>query len=339
MNGRLYDPAVGSLLSADPYVQVADFSLSYNRYSYCINNPLKYIDINGYTWFTDLGDWLGKNGRAIVSTVVTIGVAVGVTALIVASGGTLAPLAIAAIAGASSGLAGSLLNTAFAGGSGKDFLRNGAIGLGVGALSGMAGYGLGKFGAGLAQKGLLKIGQGSLGPIPNGALIGGLGGSAGGAGAGYAGSFLSTLIQTGDVKLANEAGLKGAKNGALLGFGVGAGTGAYGGYKYAKSHSLNPWSGKPLTGNGIESQVPKGWISSPSKKGGGIIYKDPNNPHNSMRIMPGNPNSPNPAQQNPYVIYKSNGISYDVNGFPLPNAQNPNAHIPINQFDINKMPW
>lgn len=54
--------------------------------------------------------------------------------------------------------------------------------------------------------------------------------------------------------------------------------------------------------------------------------------------MPGNPNSPNPAQQNPYVIYKSNGISYDVNGLPLPNAQNRNAHIPLHLFNINKMP-
>jgi len=76
--------------------------------------------------------------------------------------------------------------------------------------------------------------------------------------------------------------------------------------------------------------------ATPSRDG--VIYQDPNNPHNSIRIMPGNPNSPNPAQQNPYVIYRNNGISYDMNGLPLPNGNLPEAHIPLNLFDINKMP-
>ena len=44
MNARLYDPVLGRMLSPDPYVQMPDFSQSYNRYAYCINNPLIYID-------------------------------------------------------------------------------------------------------------------------------------------------------------------------------------------------------------------------------------------------------------------------------------------------------
>lgn len=47
MNARLYDAALGRFLSPDPYVQVPDFSQNFNRYSYCINNPLKYTDKNG----------------------------------------------------------------------------------------------------------------------------------------------------------------------------------------------------------------------------------------------------------------------------------------------------
>lgn len=47
MNGRLYDPVVGRFLSPDPYVQAPDFSQNFNRYSYCINNPLKYTDPDG----------------------------------------------------------------------------------------------------------------------------------------------------------------------------------------------------------------------------------------------------------------------------------------------------
>lgn len=47
MNARLYDPAVGRFLSPDPYVQVPDFTQSYNRFSYAMNNPLMYVDADG----------------------------------------------------------------------------------------------------------------------------------------------------------------------------------------------------------------------------------------------------------------------------------------------------
>ena len=47
MNGRLYDPVLGRFLSPDNYVQMPDFSQSFNRYAYCINNPLKYNDPSG----------------------------------------------------------------------------------------------------------------------------------------------------------------------------------------------------------------------------------------------------------------------------------------------------
>lgn len=47
MNGRLYDPMIGRFLSPDNYVQMPDNSQSFNRYSYCLNNPLKYTDPSG----------------------------------------------------------------------------------------------------------------------------------------------------------------------------------------------------------------------------------------------------------------------------------------------------
>lgn len=49
--------------------------------------------------------------------------------------------------------------------------------------------------------------------------------------------------------------------------------------------------------------APKGWITKPSGKGGGVKFVDPKNPHNQIRQMPGNPNSSFPAQQNPYIKY------------------------------------
>lgn len=47
MNGRMYDPANGRMLRPDNCVQDPSNSQSYNRYSYCLNNPLKYLDPSG----------------------------------------------------------------------------------------------------------------------------------------------------------------------------------------------------------------------------------------------------------------------------------------------------
>jgi len=47
MNGRMYDPMVGRMLSADNNVQMPDFTQNYNRYSYALNNPLRYTDPTG----------------------------------------------------------------------------------------------------------------------------------------------------------------------------------------------------------------------------------------------------------------------------------------------------
>ena len=38
---------MGRFLSPDPYVQLPEFSQNFNRYSYCLNNPLKYNDPDG----------------------------------------------------------------------------------------------------------------------------------------------------------------------------------------------------------------------------------------------------------------------------------------------------
>lgn len=62
MNARLYDPVLGRFLSPDPYVQTPDFPGNFNRYAYCLNNPLKYTDPNGEFFFTF---FLGPAGAVI----------------------------------------------------------------------------------------------------------------------------------------------------------------------------------------------------------------------------------------------------------------------------------
>ena len=52
MNGRVYDPSIGRFLSADPTIQHPYNTQDYNRYSYTTNNPLKYVDMNGFSWLS-----------------------------------------------------------------------------------------------------------------------------------------------------------------------------------------------------------------------------------------------------------------------------------------------
>lgn len=50
MNGRLYDPKLHRFLQPDNYVQDPSNTQNYNRYSYVLNNPLKYTDPSGEKW-------------------------------------------------------------------------------------------------------------------------------------------------------------------------------------------------------------------------------------------------------------------------------------------------
>ena len=60
MNGRLYDPVLGRMLSPDIAIQDLYNQQAYNRYSYCFNNPLRFTDPSGY-----FVDWYEKDGRII----------------------------------------------------------------------------------------------------------------------------------------------------------------------------------------------------------------------------------------------------------------------------------
>jgi len=48
MNGRVFDPALGRFMSADPTVTNPDDLQSFNRYSYVMNSPTGYVDPSGY---------------------------------------------------------------------------------------------------------------------------------------------------------------------------------------------------------------------------------------------------------------------------------------------------
>jgi RHS repeat-associated protein len=65
MNGRVYEPTLGRFMSADPNVQFAGYSQSYNRYSYTLNNPLSGIDPTGFGTWSDFRDnYLNPTSRS-----------------------------------------------------------------------------------------------------------------------------------------------------------------------------------------------------------------------------------------------------------------------------------
>ena len=176
MNGRLYDPVLGRFFSPDNYVQMPDNSQNFNRYSYCMNNPLKYVDPSGhFAWFIPViagaivgayagasiqsgtaafwkwksDAWKGAIAGGIVGATVGYGVA---SAL--ASSGAVSGLTTIGVDGEivakSAGITSSVMNSgsiniafnAITGGGWDGAWKSGLVGLATGAWSITGGFGM-----------------------------------------------------------------------------------------------------------------------------------------------------------------------------------------------------
>lgn len=105
MNGRIYDPLLGRMLSADPFIQSPANFQNYNRYSYVTNNPLSVTDPSGF-FLKKLFKSISKFIKKFFQTIVTIAlVATGnwwaLVAFTIAMGGVTGGLRGALIAAAS----------------------------------------------------------------------------------------------------------------------------------------------------------------------------------------------------------------------------------------------
>ncbi|WP_158277483.1 colicin D domain-containing protein [Opitutus sp. ER46] len=67
MNGRIYDPLLGRMLSADIIIQAPLNLQSYNRYSYVMNNPLTLVDPSGFSWADNLKNAIKEAGQLMAN--------------------------------------------------------------------------------------------------------------------------------------------------------------------------------------------------------------------------------------------------------------------------------
>ncbi|HVK97391.1 MAG TPA: RHS repeat-associated core domain-containing protein [Flavisolibacter sp.] len=110
MNGRMYDPVQGRMLSPDNYVPTPFGTQGYNRYSYALNNPLVYSDPDG-------------------------NLPIALIAI---------PLIKALAVGAGIGAVGYTTSIAFSDGGFRNFSSNGLLSsMGIGAVSGLVSFGIG----------------------------------------------------------------------------------------------------------------------------------------------------------------------------------------------------
>lgn len=112
MNGRVYDPLIGRMTSADPTVPDAMNPQAWNRYSYVGNDPLAFTDPSGYSWLSEFFHGIANlfNSVPILRSIVQI----VITAVLSPFVGPVAAAAAGAaiINGLSGGNLGSMLKSA-----------------------------------------------------------------------------------------------------------------------------------------------------------------------------------------------------------------------------------
>jgi RHS repeat-associated protein len=84
-NARYYDATIGRFISPDSIVQSLANPQTLNRYSYCLNNPLKYVDPSGHSFWSTLG-WIALGVVCTVAVaavaLTVVGIGVGIVAAI-----------------------------------------------------------------------------------------------------------------------------------------------------------------------------------------------------------------------------------------------------------------
>ena len=230
MNGRMYDPLLGRFLSVDPFVQAPTNPQNFNRYSYCLNNPLKYTDpdgeivwmpiiigaamggISGYMIGSEANasgwDMVGYVAGGAVLGALSSGISQGMAAL--GASPFVTQLTTNAVTS-------TLSSGMMSGWDGRSMLIGFASGLVSGGISGALSFSY-------DPVGMIN------GMLADGAVNAGIGAISGG---------ITSYIFDGDF---GEGALNGAISGALSGMAFGA----YRGWTNAKTLGVNKWTGGTL---------------------------------------------------------------------------------------------
>lgn len=240
MNARMYEPILGRFISPDPFVQMPDNSQNFNRYTYCLNNPLRYTDESGEWFLVDdlfaiiIGGAINLTSNIIQGNIsgdfgecFAKGFAAFSAGGIAGWGGLHPELGGWAWGGAIAGATNAWLGGAT---TAEGILFGGAMGIvssGAGALGGHLGNQLGS---------VIINGTKIASPAFASTITGALGGVTGG----YTGGLAVGLLATGDFSEAHDMALDGALSGGV----IGAATGFAGGIKYARDNKISPWTGE-----------------------------------------------------------------------------------------------
>lgn len=276
MNARLYDPVLGRFLSPDPFVQMPDFTQNFNRYSYCLNNPLVYVDENGeYVWaiFGAIGGILNlisnwDNIDGFLDGLSTFAVGFSAGALAVVSGGSSIGAAIGVGAATS---AVTSFNNEMVAQTGADFTSDGNINwdnVWMSTVSGaVAGAASGAVGSWASSANITVNGMSS--PLLNSAVT-----STMSAGAGHiAGGTSYNLMSGQGLSEAFQNSLYGVGKSMLLGGVIGMGTTT----ATCLATGINPLTGVSITSKDLNLDLSVQRIQnkeSYSHKNDGAVFKN-----------------------------------------------------------------
>ena len=236
MNGRLYDPVLHRFLQPDNFVQDPFNTQNFNRYGYCLNNPLVYVDQNGEFWHIVIGAVVGGvinlTMNAIQGNVNSFGEGLAYFGTGALSG--LASSVNPLLGGAVLGLGNNITSQVSQNGWSNISLTSAIIDTGIGMGSAYLGGQISSKFSGVFSKVFNSISS----PILKNVLISGTSNAA-------SGFLLSAGISFAYTKDFDQA-FKDGVRGGLMGAGIGFTTGAIGGYRYAKENKLSPWTGEKI---------------------------------------------------------------------------------------------
>lgn len=193
MSSRYYCPKIARFITPDTVIPGVYNPMAWNRYSYVLNNPLRYLDPSGHFW-DDFCDWVEDNWKTIVAIVAVVAV-IALTVVTFGAGALIGVGVGMVVGGVVGGIAASQ--------AGGDVLLGVLTGMALGGAASLAGLGIG---AGMTA----LMGNGLTSTLIAGTLSGAVTGGAMGLAAGYAGG-------AGTGSLMWDKFWKGALTGAITG--------------------------------------------------------------------------------------------------------------------------